>query len=119
VRVYKDRYVWGEAFDGRFHTYCKDLYMLQKGNQTTKRNRYNRSKLKRTRGLTVTDLKEDFLKKQTKKKTFEFKHNDGDTIKTLFADKTTEKESAMENDADNETEKQTKKPKQVKRKRKK
>ena len=92
--------------------------MIQNGKQTTKRNRYNWSKLKRTRGLTVSDLKTDHLDKQTKK-SFDFKHDDSNTIKNLFATKTTEKESEAEQDNDNETEKQTKRPKQAKRKRKK
>ena len=92
--------------------------MIRNGKQTTKRNRHNRSKLKRTRGLTVLDLKNDFLKKVTKK-TFDFKHNDGDTIKALFGDKTTDKEAEGDIDTEPATAKQTQKPKQGKRKRKK
>ena len=55
----------------------------------------------------MSDLNENFLKKQTKKKSFEFKHNDGDTIKSLFGDKTDEKEAETDNDADKDTEKET------------
>jgi len=84
-----------------------------------KKNRQNRTRLKRTRGLTVSDLKEDFLKKQTKKKSFEFKHNDGDTIKSLFGAKDNDKEAESEIDTEPTTKKETKKQKQVKRKRKK
>ena len=119
MRVYKDRYIWGEAFEGRFHTYCKDLYTHRNSKPTTKRNRQNRGKVKRTKGLTVLDLKEDFLNKQTKKKTFEFKHNDGDTIRSLFGDKIDDKETDIDKDNEQTTEKETQKPKQAKRKRRK
>ena len=63
------------------------------------------------RGLTVSDLKEDFLNKQTKKNTFEFKHNDGDTIRSLFGDKTDGKETEIKKDNEQATEKETQKPK--------
>mmetsp|Transcript_26661 Transcript_26661/g.37795 ORF Transcript_26661/g.37795 Transcript_26661/m.37795 type:complete len:86 (+) Transcript_26661:262-519(+) len=84
-----------------------------------KRNRQYRNKLKRTRGLTVSDLNENFLKKQTKKKAFGFEHNDEETIKSLFAKKTDGKESDNDKDDESDTEKATKKPKQAKRKRRK
>ena len=67
----------------------------------------------------MSDLKEDFLKKQTKKKTFNFKHNDGDTIKSLFGDKVDEKEAETDNNTEQATEKETKKQKQVRKKQKK
>ena len=64
------------------------------------------------------DLKEDLLKKQTKKKTFGFKHNDGSTIRSLFGDKTDDKETEIDKDKERATEKETQKPKQAKRRRK-
>ena len=67
----------------------------------------------------MSDPNENFLKKQTKKRTFDFEHNDGNTIKALFADKTDGKETETDKDADNDAEKETQKPKQTKRKRKK
>ena len=76
--------MFGDLFEGRFHTYCKDLYMVQHGKETMKKSKQNRSKLKRTRGLSVLDLKEEHLDKATKKTEFSFQHNDGNMIKALF-----------------------------------